>query len=274
MDGAWRLIVEEAPCTGAWNMAVDRAVQLARAEGSVPPTLRIYSWVRPTVSLGRFQDVAGVDLVFCAGQGVDVVRRSTGGRGVLHDDEVTYSLVASVDDGVPRGVAASYRHLCAGLAEAYRLLGVPAELTRRTRGDAASAACYLHATPADLSVGARKLSGSAQVWEGTTVLQHGSFTITRDLATESVIFRLDEAARRSMADSTSALADQLGLTPKRQTVIDAVIEGFERGLGITFLRRELTADEVGRARELERALLERGVEGVERVRNTSGLSEG
>jgi len=274
LGGAWRLIVEDAPCTGSWNMAVDRAVQLARAAGSVPATLRIYSWIRPTVSLGRFQDVAGLDRDFCAGHGVDVVRRSTGGRGVLHDDEVTYSLVASVDDGVPRGVAASYRHLCAGLAEAYRLLGVPAELTRRTRGDGASAACYLHATPADLSVGARKLSGSAQVWEGTTVLQHGSFTITRDLAAESAIFCLDEDARRSMVDSTATLADQLGYAPERQTVIDAVIRGFERGLGMTFVQGDLTADERECARNLESRALERGIEGVERVRNTSGLSEG
>ncbi|MDF1542419.1 MAG: lipoate--protein ligase family protein [Anaerosomatales bacterium] len=274
MGGAWRLIVEESPRTGSWNMAVDRALQLARADGSVSPTVRIYSWIRPTVSLGRFQDAAGVDLDFCAGHGVDVVRRATGGRGVLHDDEVTYSLVASVDDGVPRGVAASYRHLCAGLAEAYRLLGVPAELTRRTRGDGASAACYLHATPADLSVGARKLSGSAQVWEGTTVLQHGSFTITRDLAAESAIFRLDDQARHSMADTTSTLADQLGNAPERQTVSAAIVEGFERGLGITLVQGELTAEETECARNLETAVLERGIEGLERVRSTSGCSEG
>ncbi len=230
-------------------MAVDAAIQSARATGDVPPTLRIYSWIRPTISLGRFQDVSGVDLESCRERGVDVVRRLTGGRGVLHDDEITYSVAASVDDGVPRGTAASYRYLCAGLEEAYRILGVDAELTRRTRGSGASPACYLHATPADLSVGTRKLSGSAQVWSGTTVLQHGSFTISRDLELESQAFRMDAAARRSLARSTATLADLLGVKPSRETITRAVSKGFEQGLGVSFFDGALTADEVRDARE-------------------------
>jgi lipoyl(octanoyl) transferase len=271
---AWRLIVDDAPGSGVWNMAVDQAIHDARAENSVPPTLRIYEWDLPTVSLGRFQDASGVDIGFCAEHGVDVVRRSTGGRGVLHDDEVTYSIVASVADGVPRGVAASYRYLCAGLEEAYRILGIDAGLTRRARGDAASAACYLHATPADLSVGARKLSGSAQVWSDTTVLQHGSFTVTRDLALESAIFRMDRPACRAMAASTATLVDQLGKAPAHAEIADAICEGFQRGLGITLLRAELTKAETTRAHEHAAAADRRGIEGVERTRKTSGLSEG
>jgi lipoyl(octanoyl) transferase len=271
---AWRLIVDDAPGSGVWNMAVDQAIHDARAENSVPPTLRIYEWDLPTVSLGRFQDASGVDIGFCAEHGVDVVRRSTGGRGVLHDDEVTYSIVASVADGVPRGVAASYRYLCAGLEEAYRILGIDAGLTRRARGDAASAACYLHATPADLSVGARKLSGSAQVWSDTTVLQHGSFTVTRDLALESAIFRMDRPACRAMAASTATLVDQLGKPPAHAEIADAICEGFQRGLGITLVQAELTKAETARAHEHAAAADRRGIEGVERTRKTSGLSEG
>jgi len=271
---AWRLIVDDAAGSGVWNMAVDQAIHTARAEGSVPPTLRIYAWARPTVSLGRFQDVAGVDLALCAEQGVDVVRRSTGGRGVLHDDEVTYSAVASVQDGVPRGVTASYRYLCAGIEEAYRILGVDAELTRRTRGAADSAACYLHTTPADLSLGARKLSGSAQVWSGETVLQHGSFTITRDLELESAVFRMDGPARRLMADSTATLAEGMGETPVRSEIVRAIVEGFERGLGIALVETQLTAPETLRARELVAEAERRGIGRAERTWNTSGLSEG
>lgn len=255
-------------------MAVDQAMHSARAEGSVPPTLRIYTWARPTVSLGRFQDVRGVDLAFCADHGVDVVRRSTGGRGVLHDDEVTYSVVASVEDGVPRGVTASYRYLCAGLVEAYRILGVDAELTRRSRGAADSAACYLHATLADLSVGARKLSGSAQVWFDATVLQHGSFTTSRDLELEANIFRMDGPARRSMVATTATMADGAGEVPTRTEIVRAIVGGFERGLGITLVQARLTASETLGVRELLASAEERGVGSVDDVRNTSGLSEG
>lgn len=215
-------------------MALDRAVQLAREEGSAPPTLRLYRWERPTVTLGRFQPVDGVDLDACAEMGIDVVRRYTGGRGVLHDDELTYSIVAGVADGVPRGVAASYRHLCGGLAKAYGLLGVEAQLTARARGDRTSPACYLHATAADLSLGAMKLSGSAQVWYGDTVLQHGSFTVSRDVAREARVFRLtaDEAAK--LAEQTATLEDALEARPTLEEVADAVAGGVAQALGVTF----------------------------------------
>ncbi|MDP2182666.1 MAG: biotin/lipoate A/B protein ligase family protein, partial [Actinomycetota bacterium] len=210
MPGRWRLIVETLPGDGAWNMALDRAIQMSRVAGEAPATLRIYGWKRPTVTLGRFQDTGSVDLEACRRYGVDVVRRFTGGRGVLHADEVTYSVVAAVGDGVPRGTAASYAHLCAALVEAYRRLGLAeASLTPRPRGSSASGACYLHATSADLSVGIRKLSGSAQVWMGDAVLQHGSLVMTRDTAREAEVFGLSPAEGEALQESTATLADCL-----------------------------------------------------------------
>ena len=243
MARVWRLIVDRAPESGAWNMAVDHAIHSARAQGLVPPTLRIYTWAQPTVSLGRFQDLASVDVELCVREGIDVVRRSTGGRGVLHDDEVTYSVVGSTEDGVPRGVAASYRYVSAGLAAAYRELGMNASLTSRPRGERGSAACYLHSTHADLSLGVRKLSGSAQVWLATTVLQHGSFVISRDIAREARVFRLDEEARRALEATTATLSQRAGRSPSRQEVIDAVRWGFESELGIVLEEDRLTEDE-------------------------------
>ncbi len=258
MSATWRLLIDDGPAEGAWNMALDRAVQLAREAGDVPPTLRLYGWKRPTVTLGRFQSADGVDLPFCAEAGIDVVRRFTGGRGVLHDDEVTYSMVASTADGVPRGVAASYRALSAGLVEAYRALGVAAELTPRPRGSGASSACYLHATQADLSLGAAKLSGSAQVWYRETVLQHGSFTRTRDTRREARVFGLGPEDEARLAAETSTLADALGCAPARQAVIDAIVAGVEEGLGVRLeigtLRdgeRRLADDLLREAREVE-----------------------
>ena len=133
-DPVWRLIIDgQQP--GAANMAIDRAMLAGRRQGSSPATLRLYRWKCPTVTVGHFQRLDQVDLAACARRGFDVVRRPTGGRGVLHDDELTYSVVAHVEDGVPRGVAASYRHVSAALAEAYRILGVEAELTQRSRGE-------------------------------------------------------------------------------------------------------------------------------------------
>jgi lipoate-protein ligase A len=225
------------------NMALDRAVLTCRSTGSTPPTLRLYEWEVPTVTLGHFQPLEQVDLTACERRGFDVVRRPTGGRGVLHDDELTYSIVAGTADGVPRGVAASYRYLSAALAEAYRSLGVEAELTARNRGRAGAGACYLHATQADLSLGAAKLSGSAQVWKDDAVLQHGCFVVARDAAAESEVFLLDAGARAELSRTTATLSGALGARPSRATIAEAVIGAVERTLGVVLELGDLSAEE-------------------------------
>jgi lipoate-protein ligase A len=243
----WRLIVEDRGFDGAWNMALDRAIQISHARGDSPPTLRLYAWARPTVTLGRFQSEDDVDLRLCADQGIDVARRYTGGRGVLHDDEVTYSVIAGIADGVPRGTTASYRFLCAALVQAYQRLGVPAALTSRPRGEPSSAACYLHATHADVSLGALKLSGSAQVWHHDTVLQHGSFVIGRDLDREAAVFGLTCEDTRSLGSVTVTLGASLGTTPSRQSVSAAVCDAFEDALGVRLLRGDIEPGELSTA---------------------------
>lgn len=233
VTGAWRLIVDDA-ASGVWNMAVDRAILAAYEAGGVPPTVRLYRWSRPTVSLGRFQKLEDVDLEVCAAEGIDVCRRPTGGRGVLHDDEITYSIVTGVRDGLPRGVSASYRHLCGALVKAYRAMGVSAELTGRPRGDRGSGACYLHATDADLSLGAAKLSGSAQVWSAASCLQHGSFVLSRDSALEARVFRLGEEGARALDLSTDTIEGALGYRPREAELTRQLLAGLAHGLGVTF----------------------------------------
>lgn len=255
MSAVWRLIRDPGPAKtgrfdGAWNMALDRAIQLACAAGESPPTLRLYGWVRPTVTLGRFQKTAGVDRELCLRRGIDVVRRFTGGRGVLHDDEVTYSVCAGVSDGIPRGTAASYRTLCSALVEAYALLGVSASLTRQERRDSASSACYMLASLADVSLGSSKLSGSAQVWASDTVLQHGSFVRSRDLDREANVFGLSSAERDKLSATTSTLSDALGYAPDAEAIGDAVCEAFERVLGVSLDMGEPSPSEEAAARRL------------------------
>jgi lipoate-protein ligase A len=247
VERVWRLIIDGL-LPGATNMAIDEALLASRRDGTGPATLRLYRWAVPTVSMGRFQRAEQVDFESCGARGFDVVRRPTGGRGVLHDDELTYSVTAHLEDGVPRGVADSYRHLCAALAEAYRILGVDARLTSRARGSADSGACYLHATQADLSLGAAKLSGSAQVWSGDAVLQHGCFVRTRDVAAEADVFRLGAEGRASLALSTATLADALGEAPTIDRIADAAVEAFSRVLDIRLVPGAATADELASAR--------------------------
>lgn len=246
---SWRLILDD-PAEGAWNMALDRALLDAYDAGEVPPTLRLYSWNRPTVSLGRFQPLEDLDLAVCASRGIAACRRPTGGRGVLHDDEVTYSIVAGTRDGLPRGTSASYRMLCAGLVEAYREIGIDADLTARNRGEQGAGACYLHATPADLSLGAAKLSGSAQVWHRESCLQHGSFVISRDVDMEADVFRLGARGKRALVSTTETIANALGYRPEPEWVRQAVTAGVARGLDVRLELGRPTDAELRRAREL------------------------
>lgn len=251
----WRLIVD-GPCDGVWNMAVDGALLRSRAAGG-PPTLRLYRWRAPTVSLGRFQSAADVDRDACVRLGVDVVRRATGGRGVLHDDELTYGVTVCEADGVPRGVGASYRHLGAALLAAYAGLGVPAEFTASHRGVKGSAACYLAATQADLSLAGAKLSGSAQVWSGGACLQHGSFIVTRDVAREASVFRLAQHAAEALARDAVTIEGVLSRRPGPEQLEDAVVRGFSDALGVRLdLATLTTAEEDDAIRLLASAALD------------------
>ena len=250
MAARWRLIVDGAG-PGARNMALDRALLAGRAAGSSPPTVRLYRWERPTLTLGRFQALGDVDLDLARSSGVDVVRRPTGGRAVLHDDEVTYSVTAALSDGVPRGTVASYRHFATALSAAFRDLGVDTQVTEASRGQRGSASCYLASTQADLVVGASKLSGSAQVWEREAVLQHGSFVVSRDVAFEAALLRLPPDQRALLEAETSTLASVTGSRPSTGRIEEAIADGFESGLGIVLEPGTYSEAELHVARDLD-----------------------
>ena len=120
----WRLIVTE-PADGATNMAIDQAIAEAVAQGEVLPTLRFYSWHPACVSLGQSQSAALLDLNRCTALGWDIVRRATGGRTVLHIDELTYSIIAPENEPrVKGGVLASYQRLSLGLQAGLEAAGL------------------------------------------------------------------------------------------------------------------------------------------------------
>jgi lipoate-protein ligase A len=179
----WRLIQDE-PAPGAWNMAVDEALLEAARRDLTPPTLRLYGWSRPALSVGRHQDPrSGIDHDFRRSRGIDLVRRPTGGRAVLHHREVTYSIVLPAALGRGAGVGEVYcalsGALLAGLAAALAMRcsipGTPQPVAWKT-GDRAlhSASCFATAAGGDGLADGAKLVGSAQARRGGAVLQHGS----------------------------------------------------------------------------------------------------
>src|SRR5437764_2656044 len=166
------------PLDAAMNMAIDESVQMHYLQNAAPPTLRVFRWEQPSISLGRFQSIEReIESDRCQQLGVALVRRPTGGRAVYQRDEFTYRIVIGRRHGVPAGVVAAYAYLAQGLIAALQSLGVPTVLSDERVSKHPSAACFASSTQADLTSGGFKLVGSAQVWKDDALLQQGSLPL-------------------------------------------------------------------------------------------------
>ena len=183
MHTHWRFL-DTGAGNAAMNMALDEALLLTHEAGTTLPTLRVYSWSAPTLSLGYAQSTAKeVNRDACQRLGIAVVRRPTGGRAVLHDHEVTYSVVmpTTVADG-SSALTEQYRQIGLALATALRQAGLTVHLERPHRQSPAqrSPACFAALSRYELSATGRKLVGSAQKRRQRALLQHGSIPLTLD----------------------------------------------------------------------------------------------
>lgn len=255
----WRLL-RHGPATGAENMAVDEAITMAIAEGLVPPTLRFYAWAPPCVSMGRNQKNAEIDIARCAARGYDIVRRPTGGRAILHTDELTYSVVAAPDHPLMTGlVLDSYLRLSAGLVAGLARLGIVAEPAPGTNrpGPDVSAACFEVPSAYEIVAGTRKVLGSAQARRARSVLQHGSLPLTGDLTrvVDCLTFAdeaVREALRRSLQGHAATAEELAGRPVSYEEAEAAMIAGFSAALALDLTPGELTDAERAWAAELVR----------------------
>lgn len=248
----WRLIIERVPRTGAWNMALDEAIMDAVAAGDALPTLRFYAWEPPCLSLGKRQPLDGVDLERCRVDGIDVVRRATGGFAILHTDELTYSVAVRPDD--PRADGAildAYRKLSQGLLAGLRLLGAAPAMNPVVPGGVhnASAACFEMPSAYEIVVGHQKLIGSAQARPAGRVLQHGSLPLVGDIArvVPYLAYERDDE-RAALADHlrqrATTLSDALARAVSYDEAAEAMARGFAQALNVTFEPGEPSAAEL------------------------------
>jgi lipoate-protein ligase A len=248
-------------------MAVDEAILTSVSEGKAPPTVRFYGWQPVTLSVGYFQRAEEeVDVDELLRRGLGFVRRPTGGRAVLHDNELTYSVVVPESHpDMPGTVGAAYRLLSEGLMAGFRRLGLDARMAsladgRKTDPAAAgSAACFDSPSWYELVVEGRKAAGSAQLRHKGAILQHGSIPLELDADLLFAVLRFPDERLRlrmkaSFADKATAVNDLLRRLGKPPVAADRAEEafaaGFAEALGVQLMPGSLTEGE----RELAEAL--------------------
>jgi lipoate-protein ligase A len=251
MSEVWRLLVSP-PARGARNMAVDEAILDAVARAAAPPSLRLYAWQPACLSLGHAQPAEVVDVAALHALGWQVVRRPTGGRALLHVDEVTYAVIAPESHAaVAGGVITAYRNLSRGLVRGLGLLGLevdPPELGAADHGDLSNPVCFEVPSAYEITVGGKKLIGSAQLRRRGAVLQHGALPLQGDLTRLLRVLRYpDEAARRlageRLLEHATTLDAALGRRVAWSEAARAVADGFAAALGWRLQPGELSSEE-------------------------------
>jgi len=264
----WRLI-QSGHQDAYTNMAIDEAMFILTAAGDILPTLRLYGWDPPAISIGYFQEMPvtpsdNKTIQSLTGQkketgvlenkhaaankkNIDVVRRLTGGGAILHDKELTYCLVAGLKDSViPENIPDSYGFISEAVISGLRSLGVYAQMRgsqtgagkkkisgKTSPGTKEPFFCFDRSSKYDIIYNNKKISGSAQRRKDGVLLHHGSILLDKENPGTSISIN-------------SVLGREIGFEELAQNVIDS----FEKKLSVNFMPGELTPDEKKLTREL------------------------
>ncbi len=235
MDAQWRLIYS-GPCDAFYNMALDEAIAAEVRRGSTPTTLRLYGWDRASVTLGCFQKTSDINMEYCQSHDIPVVRRPTGGRAILHGDELTYSFSAKTDSGpFSYGLLDSYRRIGKAFSIAFKEIGVTAEAKNtREKGRVLSKSplCFQSSSFGEILVDNKKLVGSAQKRWNDGLLQQGSIPYVAQEEKLEGIFGAEKTA--PLRDCMKALKELLPLLDEdafRKTIVSS----FEEAFGVRLL---------------------------------------
>jgi len=242
-------------------MAVDEAILEAVGRGDSLPTLRLYAWEPACLSLGYAQPLGDVDLPRLQARGWDLVRRLTGGRAVLHTDEITYSVIAPLAEPRVAGtVIESYSRLAAALLEAFRLLGLVVEVHEHagTNSRTPNPVCFEVPSTSEITVGGRKLVGSAQARRKEGILQHGSLPLSGDLTRILQVLAYPDEESRTRAAShllerATTVEIALGRVVSFNEAAQAYGNAFRSVLNLDLQPGELGPQEKARSGELATA---------------------
>lgn len=256
----WRMIKTD-PLSGAMNMALDEVLLDSVQAGTSPPVVRLYRWQPQAVTLGYSQRGAGqVNPEFCKAEGIDIVRRLTGGRAVLHDQEVTYSVISRQEGLFSFGILENYRTIAEVLLHCLKRVGLNAELVGRHAGTTNNSmveksACFTAPSQFEITCSGKKICGSSQKREQDSFLQHGSIPVNIDLHKLFCALNTDRMASTELG--TSRLGSKVGwinLLRQPPCTVDEVemqlMSSFTLLWPVKFYVEDPTEDEIEKARKL------------------------
>lgn len=248
MNDTWGLL-HTGHNTAAINMAMDECLLHWHSEGLIPPVLRFYGWSKPTLTVGHFQKVErSIDLTGIGKHHCEFVRRLTGGSAVLHDDELTYSVVISEKkDYISESIRLAYYALSKGIMAGFHHLGIKADYSipesqlKTERTDV----CFEKPSDYEMVVDGKKISGHAQTRKKNVLLQHGSlpFTMDTDMLFDLFQFSSDERRERQKAAFSKkaiTMNEASGKNISYDMAVDAFTKGFQKALNLEFIPLELT----------------------------------
>ncbi|MDS0998899.1 biotin/lipoate A/B protein ligase family protein [Staphylococcus capitis] len=248
-----------------YNMAMDEALLNFVSRGEIDPVIRFYTWNPATLSIGYFQRLQKeIDIEKVNEKGFGLVRRQTGGRGVLHDKELTYSvIVPESHPNMPSTITEAYRVISQGLLEGFKNLGfetyfaVPRSKEEREKlKQPRSSVCFDAPSWYELVVEGRKIAGSAQTRQKGVILQHGSILqdIDIDELFDMFIFkndRLKAKMKEAFVEKAVAINDISDTHITLSEMEKSFEEGFKTGLNIEFKPLELSEQQLAEVKELE-----------------------
>jgi len=217
MNKKWR-VIEFSENDAFMNMAIDEAISESVASGNSPPTIRFYGWHPSAVSIGYFQSLEKeVDIKNCELEGVDVVRRRTGGGAVYHDNygEITYSVIAK-ESLFPKDIIASYKEICGWIIDSLSIMGIKSEFKPIN----------------DITASSKKISGNAQTRRGGVLLQHGTVLYGVDVERMFSVLKVsDEKIKDKMIANVKERVTSVKhhVNISKEDVYHALLDGFTRG---------------------------------------------
>ncbi|MFP3665079.1 lipoate--protein ligase family protein [Priestia sp. SIMBA_032] len=265
MKAKWRFI-DSNNRSPYYNMALDEALLEWHSKGEIPPTIRFYGWNPPTLSIGYFQKAEKeINFDKVKELGLGFVRRPTGGRGVLHDEELTYSVIVSEEyPNMPKTVTEAYRVISEGLLEGFRSLGLEAyfaiprsEEEKNSLKNPRSSVCFDAPSWYELVVEGRKIAGSAQTRQKGVILQHGSILLEIDEDKLFSVFnypndRVKERMQRAFRSKAVAINAIAGRKIPIEEAKEAFYKGFASALNIDLEPYTLSEEEEAYVEELAR----------------------